>query len=66
MDFNHRMDASEAYALEQTWRTGNKRHKMGLIGNDPTHPEGSGFTVRPGSPAPAQTHIALRGGLEPP
>lgn len=31
---------------------------MGLIGNDPTHPEGSGFTVRPGSPAPAQTHIA--------
>lgn len=61
------MDASEASALERTWRTGNKRHKvMGLIGNDPTHPEGSGFTVRPGSPAPAQTHIALRGGLEPP
>lgn len=23
MDFNHRMDASEASALEQTWRTGN-------------------------------------------
>lgn len=67
MDFNHRMDASEASALEQTWRTGNKWHKvMGLIGNDPTHPEGSGFTVRPGSPTPAQTHIALRGGLEPP
>lgn len=38
---------------------------MGLIGNDPTHPEGSGFTVRPGSPAPAQTHIAPPPGLEP-
>ena len=66
MDFNHRMDASEASALERTWRTGNKRHKvMGLIGNDPTHPEGSGFTVRPGSPAPAQTHIAPPPGLDP-
>ena len=65
MDFNHRMDASEASALEQTWRTGNN-YLMGVERFELPKPQGNWVTASPDSPSPENTHIALQGGLEPP